>query len=64
MFVPAFVVKAAREEQARVCDDTRLNASTRQHALQQLKRLEQAFDDGAGRQYQLWEQQLGERARG
>jgi hypothetical protein len=62
MFVPAFVVKSAREEQAKVCDDTRLNASTRQHVLQQLKRLEYAFDDGAGRQYQLWEQQLGERA--
>jgi hypothetical protein len=61
MFVPAFVVKSARDEQARVCDDTRLNASTRQHLLQQLKRLEYAFDDGAGRQYQAWEQQLGER---
>jgi hypothetical protein len=61
MFVPAFVVKSAREEQAKVCDDTRLNASTRQHVLQQLKRLERAFDDGAGRQYQMWEQQIGER---
>ncbi len=61
MFVPAFVVKSAREEQAKVCDDTRLNASTRQHVLQQLKRLEHAFDDGAGRQYQAWEQQVRER---
>jgi hypothetical protein len=61
MFVSAFVVKSAREEQARVCDDTRLNASTRQHVLQQLKQLEYAFDDGAGRQYQMWEQQIGER---
>ncbi len=61
MFVPAFVVKSAREEQAKVCDDTRLNASTRQHVLQQLKRLEYAFEDGAGRQYQVWEQQVGER---
>lgn len=61
MFVPAFVVKSAREEQAKVCDDTRLSASTRQHALQQLKRLEYAFDDGAGRKYQMWEQQIGER---
>jgi hypothetical protein len=61
MFVPAFVVKAAREEQAKVSDDTHLNASTRHHALQQLKRLEYAFDDGAGRQYQMWEQQIGER---
>jgi hypothetical protein len=61
MFVPAFVVKSAREEQAKVCDDTRLNASTRQHVLQQLKQLERTFDDGAGRQYQTWEQQVGER---
>jgi hypothetical protein len=61
MFVPAFVVKSAREEQAKVCDDTHLNASTRQHVLQQLKRLEYAFDDGAGRRYQMWEQQIGER---
>ena len=61
MFVPAFVVKSVREEQAKVCDDTHLNASTRQHVLQQLKRLEYAFDDGAGRKYQVWEQQLGER---
>ena len=61
MFVPAFVVKAAREEQAKVCDDTRLNASTRQHVLQQLKRLERTFDDGAGRQYQMWERQIGQK---
>ncbi len=61
MFVPAFVVKSAREEQAKVCDDTRLNASTRRHVLQQLKQLESAFDDGAGRQYQIWKQQIGER---
>jgi len=61
MFVPAFVVKSAREEQAKVCDDTRLNASTRQHVLQQLRQLEHAFDDGAGRQYQWWEQQVRER---
>ncbi len=60
MFVPAFVVKSAREEQAKVCDDTRLNASTRRHVFQQLKRLEYAFDDGAGRQYQAWEQQIRE----
>jgi hypothetical protein len=64
MFVPAFVVKAAREEQAKVSDDTHLNASTRHHVLQQLKRLEWAFDDGAGWQYQQWEQQIGERAQG
>jgi hypothetical protein len=42
MFVPAFVVKSSREEQAKVCDDTRVNASTRLHVLQQLKQLEHA----------------------
>ncbi len=61
MFVAAFVVKSAREEQAKVCDDTRLNSSTRQHVLQQLRRLEGAFDDGAGQQYQVWERQVRER---
>ena len=61
MFVAAFVVKSAREEQAKVCDDTRLNSSTRQHVLQQLRRLECAFDDGAGQQYQVWERQVSER---
>jgi hypothetical protein len=64
MFVPAFVVKSAREEQAKVCDDTRLNASTRHHVLQQLKRLERAFDDGAGHQYQTWERQIGQKVLG
>ena len=29
MFVPAFVVRAARGEQAKAAQDTRLNASTR-----------------------------------
>jgi hypothetical protein len=61
MFVAAFIVKSAREEQAKVCDDTRLNSSTRQHVLQQLRRLECAFDDGAGQQYQVWERQLSKR---
>ena len=43
MFVPAFVVRAARAEQAKVAQDTRLNTSTRNHLLNQLKRLETAF---------------------
>jgi hypothetical protein len=44
MFVPAFVVRAARMEQAKVVQDTRLNYSTRQHLLAELRILEKAFD--------------------
>jgi hypothetical protein len=44
MFVPAFVVRAAQEEQAKVAQDTRLSPSTRRHLLEELKTLEQAFD--------------------
>lgn len=44
MFVPAFVVRAAREEQAKVAQDTRLSPSTRKYLLKELKVLEQAFD--------------------
>jgi hypothetical protein len=47
MFVPAFVVRAAREEQAKVAQDTRLSASTRKYLLAELKQLEQAFDSPA-----------------
>ena len=43
MFVPAFVVRAAEEEQAKVAQDTRLNPSTRKHLLAELKELEEAF---------------------
>lgn len=43
MFVPAFVVRAAREEAARRTQDTRFNASTRRHLISQLKMLEDAF---------------------
>lgn len=43
MFVPAFVVRAARGEQAKTGQDTRLSASTRKHLLAQLKKLEMAF---------------------
>jgi len=43
MFVPAFVVRAARGEQAQVSQDTRINSSTRKHLLVQLKTLETSF---------------------
>ncbi|MBI5296457.1 MAG: hypothetical protein HY869_13350 [Chloroflexi bacterium] len=43
LFVPAFVVRAAQGEQAKVAQDTRLNSSTRRHLLAQLKALETAF---------------------
>jgi hypothetical protein len=43
MFVPAFVVRAARGEQAQVSQDTRINSSTRKHLLMQLMALETAF---------------------
>jgi len=44
LFVPAFVVLAARREQARVAQDMRLNESTRMHLLSELKTLERAFE--------------------
>jgi hypothetical protein len=43
MFVPTFVTRAARAEQAKVAQDTRLNPSTRRHLLAGLQMLEQAF---------------------
>ena len=43
MFIPAFVVRACRDEQAKVGQDTRLNPSTRKHLLNQLGILEKAF---------------------
>ena len=43
MFVPAFVVRAARDEQVKVVQDTRFNSSTRKHLLDELKMLEDAF---------------------
>jgi hypothetical protein len=46
MFVPAFVVRAARQEQAKVAQDTRLDPSTRKHLLANLYRLEEAFSTG------------------
>ncbi len=43
MFVPAFVVRAAREEAAKRIQDTRFNQSTRKHLLAGLQLLENAF---------------------
>ena len=43
MFVPAFVVRAARQEQVKVVQDTRLNQSTRKCLMVQLAMLENAF---------------------
>jgi hypothetical protein len=44
MFIPAFVVLAARREQASVAQDVRLNEPTRMHLLSELKVLERAFE--------------------
>jgi hypothetical protein len=44
MFVPGFVVRAAQEEQVKVGQDTRLNASTRKSLLSELAMIEAAFD--------------------
>ena len=44
MFVPAFVVRAAREEAAKRIQDTRFDPSTRKHLISELKMLEEAFD--------------------
>jgi hypothetical protein len=43
MFVPAFVVRAAREQEAKIAQDTRLSQSTRKHLLAELSALDQAF---------------------
>jgi hypothetical protein len=44
MFVPAFVVRAVRQEQVKVAQDTRLNPSTRRHLLAGLQMMEQVFE--------------------
>lgn len=44
MFVPAFVVRAVRQEEVKVSQDTRYNPSTRKHLLCLLDLLEQAFE--------------------
>ncbi len=45
MFVPAFVVRAAREQEAKIAQDTRMSLSTRKHLLAELRSLDQAFSD-------------------
>jgi hypothetical protein len=45
MFVAALVVRAARQEQAKVAQDTRLGPSTRRHLLAELEMLERAFEE-------------------
>ena len=44
MFVPAFVVRAAIEEQAKVAQDTRFSHSTRKYLLAELQLLGEAFE--------------------
>jgi len=44
MFVPAFVVLAARREQAQVAQDAHLSHATRIHLLAELKTIEKAFE--------------------
>jgi hypothetical protein len=43
MFVSAFVVRAALEEQAKIAQDTRFSVSTRRHLLAELQTLGEAF---------------------
>ncbi|HEX9091455.1 MAG TPA: hypothetical protein VF831_08185 [Anaerolineales bacterium] len=45
MFIPAFVVRAAREQEAKIAQDTRLSQSTRKHLLVELRNLDQAFSN-------------------
>jgi len=44
MFVPAFIVRAAQLESAKIAQDTRLNPSTRKHLLEELYFLGHAFE--------------------
>jgi hypothetical protein len=44
MFVPAFVVRAALEEQAKIAQDTRFSHSTRRHLMTELQMLGDAFE--------------------
>jgi len=44
MFVPAFVVRAALEEQAKIAQDTRFSHSTRRHLMIELQMLGDAFE--------------------
>jgi len=47
MFVPAFVVRAALEEQAKIAQDTRFSHSTRTHLMVELQMLGDAFETPA-----------------
>jgi hypothetical protein len=47
VFIPGFVVLAARKEQAKVNQDTRLSRSTRKHLLNELQLLEFTFDQSS-----------------
>jgi hypothetical protein len=47
LFIPAFVVIAARAEGERVAAEAGLSATTREHLLGQLRALERAFVTGA-----------------
>ena len=49
MFVPAFVVRAVRQEEVKVSQDTRYDPSTRKHLLCLLDLLEQAFESETSR---------------
>ncbi len=44
MFVPAFVVRAALEERAKIAQDTRFSHSTRTHLMAELQMLGDAFE--------------------
>ena len=44
MFVPAFVVRAALEERAKIAQDTRFSQSTRTHLMAELRMLGDAFE--------------------
>jgi len=44
MFVPAFVVRAALDEQAKIAQDTRFSPSTRRHLMAELQTLGMAFE--------------------
>ncbi len=44
MFVPAFVVRAALDEQAKIAQDTRFSHSTRRHLMAELQSVGIAFD--------------------
>ena len=52
MFVPAFVVRAALEEQAKIAQDTRFSHSTRTHLMAELQMLGDAFEASGRMRYQ------------